>query len=185
MDYTVKQYIEELEKRKNEVDKLKVIKSAAESVHGLMVVRIFDDGLNCRNQPHGEYSTKSLYVNTSKNSPKSVSPVGKTGKSTFANGNSHKSTYFANGYKEFKQKIGRGDKVNFRLWNDLQLDFANSLQPNKTNWISGTKRKSNSNKVVHLSEKYGQCSFKLTEKEKEQYNLIIGKNMTNLMQGNA
>lgn len=185
MEYTVKQYIKELEKRKKEIDDVNNIALAATTTHAEMTERIFDKGLNCRNAPHGNYSTDPMYINTSKNSPKVLTPKGKTGKTTFASGKSHKTTYFGSGYKEFKSKIGRGDKVNFRLFNDLQLDFANSLQKRGKQYIAGVKRDINSKKIEGLVERFGVCSFRFTEKEKELYLNILGKRLNKIMSGNA
>lgn len=83
----------------------RVTEIAARTAMAEMGRRIFTRGLNSAGRKIGEYSTKPIYISKSK------TPSGSGG-------------YFAGGYKEFKQSIGRGSKVNFRLFNQLQNDFA-------------------------------------------------------------
>lgn len=183
MNFTVDSYIKELDKRVKKIGEANVIFGAAAATHRKYVKRIFEEGLNCNNSPHGNYSTRSTYINTVTNSPKALSPKGKTGKAKFANGQSHKSTYFSKGYRQFKQRIGRGSKVNFRLFDDLKLDLTTGLRKVQGKVIAEVKRAVNAKKVRSLKDKYGECSFRFTKKEREFYLKILSKKLFKIMSG--
>lgn len=92
---------------------------AAQTVHAMRVHRIFDEGI-----AGAKYGGGALYV-ADKNLRRAGSHKGKTGSTI-------KTTYFKN-YADLKRQQGfSGDKVNMRLTNDLQSDFANSQKTDGT-----------------------------------------------------
>lgn len=110
---TTEQYIAELKLRATKLQSGKALQVAAQTVHADRVERIFDKGSVAR----GYNSTKEVwienkYVRNNRNN-------GKTGRAK-------KTSYFKS-YKDFKGAIGfNPNDVNFRVTNDLQMDFANS-----------------------------------------------------------
>lgn len=122
---TTKEYIASLQKAITEIKSGEALQRAAQSVHNDRVLRIFDVGSVAR----GYNSTKPVwienkYVRNSQNK-------GKTGRA-------EKTSYFKS-YKAFKGAIGMGTDVNFRVTNDLQMDFANSrINPNSGKPDTGT-----------------------------------------------
>jgi hypothetical protein len=96
-------------KRQHEkIEKLKsglAVHIAAQDTHVKMTARIFEEGETAQGNKLRYNSSDPLYVNPD-NSPKSFPPKGKTGKTKFKNGESHKTGYFES-YKDYRQKIGR------------------------------------------------------------------------------
>lgn len=139
-------------------DKDKVLRTVATTMCGNLVVRIHENGENALEGNIGRYSTKPIYVSP-KSSPRSFGAnTGKGGKSTFKNGNKHKSRYFAGGYKDFRNKIGRRiDVVNLSLSGQMQNDFSVGIKnPIKTSagWGLGFKNPLNAEKAEGLEKKY-------------------------------
>lgn len=148
--------------------------------------RIFSDGLKSDGGRIGSYSTKKgFYVNPNlapRKTGKKIKGIeglnshkGKTGKSKFKNGNSHKTTYVQN-YKDFRNRIGRRiDTVNLNLSGELQKDFMNSpggktVKPKKINqnyYVVSIKQDINIQKLHGLEKKYGKI-FNLTSNEKKK-----------------
>lgn len=90
--------------------------------------RIFNEGMATDGGEIGQYSTKPIYVNPV-NSPAAFGrPIGKTGskfKTGTKKGQDHKTRYFPNGYKGFRDAIGRPtDKVNLSLSGQLNAQFV-------------------------------------------------------------
>jgi len=107
-------------KRNNRPLKLATASAVAE-----MSERIFTRGENVAGQTFQYNSTNPIYVDP-KDSPKKFPTKGKNGKTTFANGESHKTGYF-DSYKSYKKAIGqKTDHVHFALHNDLKFDFENT-----------------------------------------------------------
>ena len=144
---------------------------AAFSVHSMVAERIFEKGQNAGDGKIGDYNnSKKIYVNP-KISPKKFTAKGKSGKTKFKNGNSHKTGFF-DSYKSFRQKIGRQTAfVDLKLSGQLQKDFTNSLQKSSGYWISGVKNKANVGKVEGAEDKYKNI-FKLTKKESSEIKRI-------------
>lgn len=181
MNYTTSQYIKELDRRLGEIKRSNLVYLSALVIHPEYINRIFDKGLNAFNSPHGTYSTKPIYVNTKRKSPKAVKSVGKTGNSVFKSGKPHKTTYFPRGYSQFKQSIGRGSAVNFRLFDDLKLDMTNGLRKLKDKAQVILKRNFNVKKVNGLIEKYGKDSFMFSERERQKYLNDLAKRLNKIM----
>ena len=93
--------------------------------------RIFEDGRNADGGIIGKYSTDPLYVNP-KNSPRTFSPKGKTGKTKFADGTPHVTRYFPTGYKGFRTAAGKvNPTVNLKLFGDLSRSYVPGFIGNK------------------------------------------------------
>lgn len=99
-------------------------RTIATTLRPIMRERIHVEG-QAKDGVIGTYSTKETYINTGKTSGRTLQGVGKTGKTTFADGRKHVTTYFAQGYGQFKKAIGRaGDKVNLFLSGELANNFT-------------------------------------------------------------
>jgi len=95
----------------------KIVRTVAFNVRSQNSHRVHNEGKAADETMIGgaQYSTKATYVSLSQ-SPKKFTPKGKSGKSKFKNGNTHKSGYFPDGYKGFRNLIGRPtDHVNLHL----------------------------------------------------------------------
>jgi len=176
--YTPKQYAQRLKAKLKEVDDAKIIFLPASTIHADKAERIFDKGENCNNSEHGKYSTSPIYVNTTFKSPKKLQPKGKSGKTNFkTSSRKRKTTYFQGGYKQFKGAIGRGTKVNFRLTNDLQTDYISALKRRRDKWVNILKRVVNEKKYEGLTDRFGNCSFDFSQKERKEYRRLVSKQM--------
>lgn len=97
-----------------------LITTVSQAVYASNLKRIHTDGKNVAGGNIGKYSTEPIYVNPKK-SPKKFITGGKVDKkSTFKNGKTRKTKYFANGYKGFRASIGRdANTVNLQLTGSL------------------------------------------------------------------
>lgn len=161
--------------------------------------RIFSDGLKSDGSNIGQYDTKkSFYINPKK-SPRAGAervkgieglnpPTGKTGKTVFADGSKHKTTY-VNNYKEFRNRIGRRiDKVDLKLSGDLFFDWTNSksLSPrnakaikiNANEFVISLNRDVNQKKMENFNHKYGKITSPTT-KERKRFNDIANAELIN------
>ena len=142
--------------------------------------RIFVRGLNDKNSDIGTYDTKPLYVNP-KNAPRSFPVKGKTGKTKFNNGKSHKTGYF-NGYGQYKQTIGEGSRVNLRLFRNFEVAYNTSgrftFTDSKLIYSHGVRvsAKNPQGKIEGLKAKYPDA-FGLSKVERE----IFIKGMTEIV----
>jgi len=154
---TSDQYIAKLRKQMKELEAGKPLRIAAQTVHAMRVERIFDTGSVAK----GYNTTNELWV-ADKDLRKNGNHRGKTGKPI-------KTTYFKS-YFDLKQKQGfNPNTVNFRLTNDLQMDFANSnvdsgtgksnsgtpIKVNNQLYIEALRRPENQDKLAGLKKKYG------------------------------
>ena len=113
---TTKQYVAKLRKQMKLLAQGEPLRIAALTVHAMRIERIFDTGTVAR----GYNKTKELWV-ADKDLRSAGNHRGKTG-------NPIKTTYFKS-YFDLKGRQGfNNSKVNFRLTNDLQMDFANQLR---------------------------------------------------------
>ena len=192
---TTEEWIKDQQAKIQELVKFcKPLEIAARDTMAMQAGRIFVEGKDSADSSIGKYSTKPLYLNPKK-SPKKFAVKGKTGKSKFKNGKPHQTRYFADGYKGFRNTIGRQTKfVDLSLVGDLQSDFANSpfigtllpknIMPIKVNnleYITALKRKVNKEKRMGLEEKYGPI-FQLSQAEKNHF-IDIVKKETDLLFG--
>lgn len=184
--YTPKLYIKVLQKRSKELTtkRRQVIFSVASVVHADKGERIFTKGQKDSGAKIGSYSTKPTTIN-SKQSPVKLKdnvfvPFNQrqrnaTGKRGYFG------QYFAGGYKQFKSTIGRGSRVNLKLFGDLEKDFNTSLSWNGKTWVEGTKRRNNTIKLESAEDKYGSV-FGFTKKERKRAQEIYNKVLLNTMQ---
>lgn len=91
--------------------------------------RVFDKGTPGVGGGY-KYDRKPIYAsNDPKYTPRKNAPRGKNSSlPTFKNGKQRKSTYFAGGYGEFKNAIGKGanNRVNLLLFGNFRRMFQNS-----------------------------------------------------------
>ena len=182
---TTKEYIEQLRKRLDVLEKGEHVFIAVSSIHGEVSRRIFEEGVASDGSGIGKYDTNNeLYVNTTKVAPKKLKPVGKTGKSVFDNGKPHKITYFKS-YSEFRQKQGRESKsVNLSLNNFLKLDFTNGLtKVGNNSFVVKLKQRLNTDKARGNEKRFGKKIFTLTKEETEELNNTIQSESVRIMQG--
>ena len=133
--------------------------------------RIFGEGKNAQGKKIGQYDTKTPLYISSKDAPKSVgTPTGKTGKSKFKNGNTHKTRYFES-YKAFREQQGRRtDTVDLRLRGLLQSSHNTGVTPVGKGVVQVIiKRQIDILKVQNAIKKYGEIVFKLSKVEKTQF----------------
>ena len=173
---TAKEYIKKLKKQRKELEKKNLpFRIAVQTVHQLRTRRIFHVGLNSSAGRIGSYDTRrELWVADDK-LRKNGNHRGKTGKAI-------KTTYFPS-YKDLKQRQGfRSDRVNLRLQNELQSDFANVNITKTSNSIpkgmpikisiseyqETLNKPINQQKVKGLISKYGDI-FGFTNGEKKKF----------------
>lgn len=172
---TTQQFIKKLDDQYEKISDAKFLLLPVTDVHARQVKRIFENGIGGDGVKIGTYnSTDPIYVDPDK-SPKGFPLKGKSGETTFKNGKKHKTGYF-DSYKAFRNVIGRESSfVNLRLTNNLNFDFTNSLTLDGGLYVTGVKRKENSDKVDGLRKKYGDDTFKLTLGEKELFVKAVEK----------
>lgn len=186
---TTDQWIAEQQKKIRELAEFcKPLEIAARDTMAMQAGRIFVEGKDTADSSIGKYSTKPFYLNPKK-SPKKFAPKGKTGNNIFkTSGKLHQTRYFADGYKGFRNLIGRQTKfVDLSLVGDLQSDFANSplitnrlpknivpIKVSNLEYITALKRGINKEKRDGLEKKYGPV-FQLTEAEKKHFAEIVKK----------
>ena len=147
------------------------LKVAASTVHQKMADRVFGQGKDASGGAinGGEYSTKPMYVSTSKMA-KEVQAKGKTGKSKKKNGEPYKSKYFEGGYKQFRKETGRArqpegitDFVNLRYTGQMERDFDIAADGKK--YVSGFGNSTNAKKADGNEIRNGGPIFAPTKQE--------------------
>lgn len=108
--------------------------------------RIFSEGKDAQGQKIGTYGTKPISI-SKKNQAR------QTGK-----------TYFAGGYAEYKNAIGKNPGfVNLRNTDQMMMDLG--LIKNGANFAFGFQNNLNGDKSVWLSDKYNKAVFDASESE--------------------
>ncbi len=139
--------IEEIQQAISDENIVNAMRAAARDILPVAGKRIFDDGLDSDNGVIGEYSTKPISISSRS------TPRGQGG-------------YFPGGYREFKQSIGRGAKVNLKLFGRLQQDYLTSKEV-----VSGTnikyelKESENVDKKDYAEDHFNKEIFSLTSEE--------------------
>lgn len=148
--------LEKIERIKNEVHPLAVISTHATR----LAVRIFDRGEDVTGKTFQYNDSTEIWV-SDRTSPKGSQNQGKTGRA-------EKTSYFAS-YKQYRSDIGRETShVNFRLTNELQLDFISTIKSEGGGRvISGVKMDSSAKKIEGLEQKYAAKIFTPNQSEKE------------------
>lgn len=198
----VKKYIDALEGVKKALLNKPFIAQRVNAVAGNLLLgtvkkRIFLQGLNTNMSPIGTYSTKPYYqpLNSrvlvalpkgSKNKPKLVgrgdfvTPKdnkvrARRLKPTFLNGNKRKSMYMPNGYKEFRELVGRQGGnvkgsisttgVNLNLTGSLSRGYTMAIYDDKI--VLGFPNQELRHIASGLEKKYGSNIFAASNKEIE------------------
>ena len=156
---------------------------AAQSVHADRVIRIFSDGIS-----GASYNkTDALYV-ADKDLRRAGTHRGKTGKTI-------KTSAYPSYYALKRQQGFDPNKVNLRLTNDLQSDFANSQKTNTTGappvgevikvnnnlYVEALRRSENVDKLKGNIKRFGNF-VAFTQKEKDDFQRIYAFEMTKLLQ---
>jgi hypothetical protein len=123
----------------------KAMRTALTTVMAKHKPRVFESGQDARNSKIGTYSTKPISI-SKKNQARN------TGK-----------TYFAGGYAEYKNAIGKGGTVNFRNTDQMQMDYQIIAQGGQ--FAFGFQNPENWNKSQWLQDKYDKDVFDLTDDE--------------------
>ena len=171
---TIDQYIAELRKQKKELASTKAVFLAASTAHADAVERIFTAGNATSGQDIGNYNKKDpIYVNPL-DAPRGFAPKGKNGKTTFKNGNKHKTRYFES-YSDFRANQGRrNDKVNLDLFGDLKSDFENSLvRISNTAFESAIRREDNIDKALGNQSRFNKAIFAASDEERATFTDVL------------
>jgi hypothetical protein len=154
---------------------------AAQSVHAMRVKRIFDDGVG------GSYnSTREVWISNDKLRRKGNR--GKTGKA-------EKTSWFKS-YKDLKIAQMGSDKVNLRLTNDLQSDFANApitsgtalnvgkvIKVTDNIYIEGLRRPNNVKKLKANIRRFGDFT-RFTDAERQAFKSVLQFEFNKLLKAN-
>jgi hypothetical protein len=166
----ITEYISALKKREKAIlDKQREISfNVAKAIITDKAERVFVNGKNAENRLIGKYSTRPITVDQ-KQSPKSLG------------GPSRK---FKGGYKSFKEFIGRGPKVNLRVFGNLERDYITSLRWIGDRWVEQPKRPENQEKLRNLLDpkKYGNV-FEFTNEENKKGKQLYKDVLTRIMKG--
>ena len=154
----------------------KAMNEAADTQLRTSAQRIHASGTASDGSVIGRYSTSPIYVNP-KNSPSTLQPVGKTGKTNFARtGQPHLTRYFDQGYKDYRQQMGlAADKVVLTLRGELREGL--SVIRTSTGYGLGWTDASLYELSQRLEERYGKKIWSPTTQEKAAIVKIISKEL--------
>lgn len=182
MSITLRQHIEKIKRIRREVlDADTPVRLASGSALALLSERIFQDGKSVTGQTFQYNNTEPLYVNPKKTFGDTAGlkpPTGKTGKTKFKSGKSHKTTWVES-YKELRRIVGReSNKVNWVANGDLKSDIENNstLTTRKiqnAEYKISSQYPENIEKLRGLINKYASV-FQLSESEKQAYRKAFG-----------
>jgi len=180
---TTEQYIAQLKATATKLQSGAALQRAAQDVHADRVKRIFDDGSVARGyNSTDEVWIENKYVRNNRNK-------GKTGKAV-------KTSYFKS-YKDFKGAIGfNPNSVNFRVTNDLQMDFANSqvnpnsgspdsgqvIKVNNALFVEKLRSQENIDKLNGNKKRFGNF-VAFTSAEREKFNNILKQELIATLRG--
>ena len=173
---TTEEFNRSLDLKLAQIADAKFLLTSVSEAHARQVKRIFEKGEKVGGKI-GQYNSENpIYVAPDK-SPKKFTTKGKNGETTFKSGKPHKTGYF-DSYKAFRGEIGRETSfVNLRLTENLKFDFTNSLVLSGGFYVTGTRRKENSDKAEGIVDKYGNV-FKLTAEEVKIYSDSVKRKLT-------
>lgn len=141
--------IEEIQQAISNENIVNAMRTAARDILPVVADRIFTNGLDSDNSIIGEYSTNPINV-AAKDAP------------------SGGGGYFPGGYREFKQSIGRGSKVNLKLFGRLQSDYLTSKEVvSGLNMKFELKDSFNADKKEWMEDHFNKDIFSLTTQETE------------------
>lgn len=181
---TAEQYALKLRKQLKKLDEGLPLRIASQTVHADRVERIFDTGSVAR----GYNKTDEIWIENNM--------VRGGAKNNGKTGRAKKTSYFKS-YFDAKGKMGfDNSKVNFRLTNDLQMDFANSsvdpntrkanpgkpIKVNNNLYIEALRRPKNQQKLEGLKKRFGDFT-KFTQGERDKFLKIMRLETLKLLQG--
>ena len=145
--------------------------------------RIFLTGRTTNGRRIGKYSEKPIYVSVegakkrygSQIRSSSLKPSGKNKRPKFQNGKRKKSQYFEDGYKGFREQVGRQTKhVDLNLTGDLQSSIKTGKRQRSVRM--GFLNPSAADLVDNLEAKYGDV-FTVSKAESEAVTSFLKKNL--------
>lgn len=151
----------------------KIVRDVALTTLSQNLSRVHNEGKTADDGMIGgaNYSTKATYISLDQ-SPKKFTPKGKTGKSKFKNGKSHRSGYFPDGYKGFRNTIGRTTSyVNLQLSGLLKTKLQ--VQGSGKTYKVGFEAGYSSDVAQGLEEKYDQQIWGVTPSEEKELVTIV------------
>lgn len=151
----------------------KIVREVALTTVSQNLNRVHNNGKTADDAMIGgaEYSTKSTYISLNK-SPKKFKPKGKNGQTKFKNGKQHKSGYFPDGYKGFRNEIGAVTSyVNLQLTGTLKTKLQ--VQGAGKNYKVGFESGYGSDVAQGLEEKYSQQIWGVTPSEEKELVTIV------------
>lgn len=167
---TIQQYIAKLKRQRSQLSTTKAVFVAASTAHADQVERIFTHGGATDGGKIGNYNTSEpVYIN-SLNSPRNVSPKGKTGQKTFNNGKAHKTAYF-DSYKAFRQAVGRETAfVNLDLFGRLKSEYENSLtRIDNTSFEATLRTEESTGKAIGNQRRFAKAIFGASQNERDTF----------------
>ncbi len=133
--------------------------------------RIHNEGKAVDGSTIGKYSTKEFYANP-KTSPRKFSGEGKTGRKKFiSTGKNHKTKYFKDGYKGFRQFVGREvSKVNLQLSGTLLKSWQAEL--NGRDWVIGFNSQYGKKVAQGNEDRFGKTIWGISKNDREMITTV-------------
>lgn len=143
--------------------------------------RIQREGKDSIGAKMSDYSNKPAYYKRDSFVKKGAfKGVGKNGGKKFKNGNSHKSMYLNNGYKEFREIQGRQTQIkDLTLSGDLMLSYVLGTAENAI--LLGFNQTLQSKKRKGLEKQNGGQIFKATDAEIGDFNENVVKQQNEII----
>lgn len=166
---TIDQYISKLRQQQAELRGTRAVFIAASTAHADQVERIFTDG-NAVSESIGNYNDSDpIYIDPA-DSPRAVTPKGKSGNKVFKNGKPHKTAFFSS-YQEFRKAVSRESSfVNLDLTGRLKSEYENSLQrQDNFNFESRLRTDLSEQKAIGNQRRFGKVIFGASDKERDTF----------------
>lgn len=158
-----------------EEPKVRAVREAALDTIGLYKRRIFVDGRATSASRIGRYSTRPTYVSIAAQKRRTgsqikngrLTPKGKNGRVKFKNGRYLKTRYFPDGYKGFRDAVGRQSSyVDFNLSGELERSIQVGSSGGRT--VIGFLKDSERDKAEKLEKKFQRDVFTFSDEEVEK-----------------
>lgn len=130
--------------------------------------RIHNNGMSTDGASIGSYSTKPMYKNPKDGAVTvSLPNAGKYGQTQFRDGTEHKTRYYSDGYKGWRNANRRKtDKVDLYFKGDLERSFS-FVKMNDSFYGIGFKDKDNWNKARGMEQHFGVDIWGVGQDEQE------------------
>jgi len=179
---TAQEHVAKLQKQVQAIAANKPFAIAVQSVHALRVLRIFDKGI----EGASYNKDKEIWV---ENTQLRRTNSGKSGRAS-------KVSYFKSYYDLKANQKFDPNKVNLRLTNDLQSDFANAQMTNGTGrppvgkaikvndyiYVEALRRSNNVKKLRQNIKRYGDFT-RFTAEERSKFANVLTSETNKLLQG--